>query len=247
VSANHFSGVAQSYARYRPSYPAELFAALARVAPGHRAAWDCATGTGQAATGLATHFARVVATDLSPPLLHAAPRHARVRYVAARAEASPLAGGWADLVTVAQALHWFDRPAFYDEARRVLAPDGVLAVWTYDTVRLEPPGLDEAVRRLYRDRVGQYWPAERALVETGYRSLPFPFAPIAAPRVAMTAQWSLAELLGYLRTWSAVERFRAARGVDPVALAEPEIVAAWPTDRERVAARWPLTVRLGRR
>ena len=247
MSADHFSAVARGYARFRPSYPAGLFAALAAGAPGRRTAWDCATGTGQAALGLAAHFARVVATDLSPPLLRAASPHPRVRYVAARAEASPLADGWADVVTVAQALHWFDLPRFYDEARRVLAPDGVLAVWTYGTVRLESPGLDDAVQQLYRERVGQYWPAERALVETGYRSLPFPFAPIAAPHIAMTAAWSLAELLGYLRTWSAVERFRAARGVDPVALAEPEIVAAWPADRERVVARWPLTVRVGRR
>jgi len=246
VSADHFSAVARDYARYRPSYPATLFAELARVAPGRRAAWDCATGTGQAATGLAAHFDRVVGTDLSPSLVRAAPRHPGVWYVAARAEASPLPAGWADLVTVAQALHWLDLPAFYDEARRVLAPGGVLAVWTYDTVRLEPPGLDEAVQRLYRNRLGGYWPPERALVETGYRSLPFPFAPLEAPRVAMTASWSLGELLGYLRTWSAVERFRAARGVDPVALAEPEIAAAWPLDRDRVAARWPLTVRLGR-
>jgi SAM-dependent methyltransferase len=247
VSADHFSAVARDYGRYRPSYPAALFAALAQVAPACRAAWDCATGTGQAALGLAQYFARVVATDLSPPLVRAAPRHPRVGYVAARAEASPLPAGWADLVTVAQALHWLDLPAFYDEARRVLAPGGVLAVWTYDTVRLELPGLDAAVQRLYRNRLRGYWPAERALVETGYRSLPFPFAPVEAPRVAMTAQWSRAELLGYLRTWSATERFRAARGVDPIALAEPEIAAAWPGDRERVGVRWPLTVRLGRR
>ena len=239
--------MARNYARYRPSYPAELFAALARLAPGRRAAWDCATGTGQGAAGLAAHFAQVIATDLSPSLLHAAPRHPRVWYVAARAEASPLPAGWADLVTVAQALHWLELAAFYGEARRVLVPDGVLAVWTYDTVRLEPPGLDAAVQRLYRNRLGAYWPAERALVEQGYRSLPFPFAPVEAPRVAMTAQWSFAELLGYLRTWSAVERFRVARGVDPVALAEAEIAAAWPPDRQRVAVHWALTVRAGRR
>ena len=247
MSADHFSAVAHDYARYRPSYPAALFTALAGVAPGRRTAWDCATGAGEAAVGLAAYFARVAATDQSPQLLREAPRHPRVWYVAARAEASPLAAGWADLVAVAQALHWLDLAAFYDEARRVLVPGGVLAVWTYDSVRLEPPGLDQAVQRLYRNRLGAYWPAERALVETGYRSLPFPFAPLAAPDVAMTAQWSRPELFGYLRSWSATERFRAARGVDPVALAEPEIAAAWPADRDRVAVRWPLTVRLGRR
>jgi SAM-dependent methyltransferase len=247
VGADSFSAVALGYARYRPSYPAHLFAELARVAPGRRTAWDCATGTGQAAVGLAAQFERVVATDLSRPLLRAAPRHPRVRYVAARAEASPLTAGCADVVTVAQALHWFDLAAFYDEARRVMAPDGILAVWTYGTIRLEPPALDASVQRLYRHRLGPYWPAERAHVEAGYRSLPFPFAAVAAPTVAMTAEWSRAELLGYLRTWSAVERFRAARGVDPVALVEPEIAAAWPPAEERVGARWPLTLRLGRR
>jgi SAM-dependent methyltransferase len=247
VSDDHFSGVARDYARYRPTYPAALFAGVARAAPGRRAAWDCATGAGQAAAGLAAHFERVVASDRSLRLLREAPRHPRVRYVAARAEASPLATGSVDLITVAQALHWFDVPAFYDEVRRVLAPGGVLAVWTYDTIRLAPPALDDAVQRLYRERLGGYWPAERAAVEGRYRSLPFPFAPVPAPQVAMTARWSRAELLGYLRTWSAAERFRAARGVDPVSLVEPEIAAVWPADEERVAVRWPLTMRLGRR
>lgn len=239
--------MAREYARYRPTYPAALYTGVAHAAPRRHVAWDCATGAGQAAVGLAAHFERVVATDLSPRLLREAPHHARVRYLVARAEAAPLASASVDLVTVAQALHWFDVSAFYDEVRRVLAPGGMLAVWTYGTVRLAPPALDDAVQRLYHERLGAYWPAERALVDGGYHSLPFPFAPVAAPRVAMTARWSRAELLGYVRTWSAVERFRASRGVDPVALVEPEIAAAWPPDQERVTVRWPLTLRLGRR
>jgi SAM-dependent methyltransferase len=247
VSDDHFSGVAREYARYRPTYPAALFVGVARAAPHRRSAWDCATGAGQVAVGLAAHFERVVASDQSLPLLREAPRHARVRYVVARAEASPLGTASVAAITVAQALHWFDVPAFYDEVRRVLAPGGVLAVWTYGTIRLAPPALDDAVQRLYRERLGAYWPPERTVVERGYRSLPFPFAPIATPRATMTARWSRAELLGYLRTWSAAQRFRAARGVDPVALAEPEIAAAWPPGEERVSVRWPLTLRLGRR
>ena len=66
---DHFSAHAQNYARFRPTYPTELFAWLASQSPGHRLAWDCGTGNGQAALGLADHFVHVHATDLSPQQL----------------------------------------------------------------------------------------------------------------------------------------------------------------------------------
>jgi SAM-dependent methyltransferase len=242
---DHFSGHAGSYARHRPTYPPALYAWLAELAPARDAAWDCGTGSGQAAVALAAHFATVTATDPSAEqVAHAAP-HPRVRYAVAPAEASGLADASADLVTVAQALHWFDLPAFYAEARRVLGPGGVLAAWSYDLMHVAPE-VDVVVRRLYLDVVGPYWPPERALVEDGYRGIPFPFAEVEPPPLEMSAAWALDDLVGYMGTWSATQRFRAATGADPVAEHLPELRAAWGDPAAVRGVRWPLGIRVGR-
>ncbi len=158
--ADHFSAASADYARYRPDYPDRLFAYLADRAPGRRRAWDCATGNGQAARGLARHFAEVIATDASAQQIASAPPHRRVSYRVAPAEDSGLPDESVELITVAQALHWFDRPRFWPEARRVLVPRGVIAVWCYDLLSIDAE-VDAVVGRLYRDVVGPYWPPER--------------------------------------------------------------------------------------
>ncbi|HEY6066574.1 MAG TPA: class I SAM-dependent methyltransferase, partial [Thermoanaerobaculia bacterium] len=175
---DHFSGVAGAYAEHRPRYPDRLFEWVAGLAPRRELAWDCATGNGQAALGLADHFERVIATDASPAQIAAAVPHPRVEYRVAPAESSGLAAESADVVTVGQALHWFDRPAFYAEVRRVLRPGGVLAAWTYGHCLLGDPSADAAMRRFYSETVGPCWPPERALVDEGYRSIELPFEEI---------------------------------------------------------------------
>ncbi len=242
---DHFSSVAPSYAAFRPRYPAALFAALAELAPARTVAWDCATGTGQAAVDLAGFFERVEATDASAAQIAAALPHPRVVYRQAAAEASGLPGGSVDLVTVAQALHWLDRDAFFAEVRRVLVPGGVLAVWGYATLEIEA-SLDAIITAFYRDTIGPYWPPERALIETGYRTIELPFAELPVPPIRMVAEWTLDELGGYLRTWSAVLRHDQATGRDAVGELLPVLGRAWgPADRPRTV-RWPLAVRAGR-
>jgi SAM-dependent methyltransferase len=240
---DHFAAVSSDYAAFRPSYPAQLFAWLAGVAPARRLAWDCATGTGQAAVALAAHFERVIATDASRAQLERAVAHARVEYREARAEQSGLDSGSVDLVTVAQALHWFDTPRFFAEARRVLKTGGVLAVWTYGPLQVAGPEVDAVVQRFYHQIVGPYWPAERALVDSGYRSIHFPFESLAAPAFRMAASWALGRLLGYLGTWSATARYREALGRDPIEAIREPLAAAWGSPGREREVVWPLTLR----
>ena len=242
---DHFSRTAAGYAAYRPTYPPTLFAALAHLAPALDIAWDCATGSGQAALGLAEHVDRVIATDASDAQIAAATPHERVEYRVARAEASGLPDASLPLVTVAQAVHWFDLDAFWSEVRRVLRPRGVIAVWCYGMLEIDAD-IDPLVDELYSGTVGPYWPPERRLVEGGYRDLPFPFEEIVMPPMWMEHALTLPALAGYLGTWSAVQRYRDASGGDPIAPLVASLAERWgPPDRARTA-RWPLGMRVGR-
>ena len=242
---DHFSGVSSAYAAFRPRYPAALFERLAELAPGRESAWDCGTGSGQAARGLALHFTLVWATDASAAQLAAAAPHQRVHYRVARAEASGLPDRAIDLVTVAQALHWFERPQFYAEVRRVLRPNGVLVAWCYDLMHVTPE-VDAVVHAFYTDTIGDYWPPERALVEKRYETLDFPFDRIDIPPVDLGAEMNLTELAGYMRTWSAVTRFQEAKGHDPVTDVVDVLKPIWGPLETRRRVRWPLAILAGR-
>ena len=240
---DRFSSHAADYAQYRPHYPPELFKYLASIAPDRKLAWDCATGSGQAAVGLAHFFDSVIATDASEKQLTNAERHAGVDYRVAPAERSGLETNSAGLITVAQALHWFDREAFFAEAARVLQSNGVLAVWCYNLCKISPK-IDDLVQKFYSETVGAYWDFERTLVETGYRTIGFPFSEIVAPEFQMSAEWTLPRMLGYLRTWSATKSFIAKRGFDPVDSLGNEIRQCWQPDLAR-RVHWPIALRVG--
>lgn len=239
---DHFSTQSAGYARHRPHYPAALFAYLAGLG-GKRLAWDCATGNGQAALALAAYFERVVATDASRAQIDAATEHPAVRYRVATAEESGLDDDSADLVTVAQALHWFDTERFFAEASRVLVPGGVVAAWCYELCTVSPR-CDAVVRRLYGDIVGPFWPQERRLIEQGYAGIEFPGTALSPPAFEMKMPWTVDDMLGYLRTWSSCQRYEREHGEDPVDLVEDELRRAWGAAPRTV--RWPLTVRVSR-
>lgn len=242
---DHFSGHAGGYREARPTYPAALFDWLAAQAPGRALAWDAGCGNGQASLALSTRFAQVVATDPSAAQIANAQGRANIDYRVEPAEQCSLADASVDLVTVAQALHWFDLDAFHVEVKRVLRLRGVFAAWTYADCRVDAE-VDAIKDRLYVDLTGPYWPPERVHVDAGYRDLAFPFAPIAAPPFAMCMRWNVAQFLAYLRSWSATQRCLKATGVDPVARVEPDLRAAWGDAQAPRDVHWDFHLRCGR-
>jgi SAM-dependent methyltransferase len=241
---DHFSQSAGSYARNRPTYPPELARVLAEASPARGLALDCGCGNGQLSVLLADHFDRVIATDASAEQIANASPHDGIEFRVAPAEASGLPGGSADLITAAQAAHWFDLDAFYVEARRIARPGALLALITYSVMNVEET-IGALIEDFYWNRMGPYWPPERRHVESSYRTLPFPFEEISLPAVAIERQWSRQQLLAYVDTWSAMraaEKAGQRRLLDDFA---SELAKIWP-DEKIVTVSWPVAIRAGR-
>lgn len=243
---DHFSAQADLYAAARPSYPEALFDWLAEL-PGERElAWDVGCGSGQAALALARRFERVVATDPSAAQIALADTLGNIDYRVEPAELPSLPLGSVDLITVAQALHWFELDAFYDAAYGVLRRDGVIAVWCYG-ISVVQPAVDQVFMRLYRNVLGPYWPPERKHVENGYADLEFPFERIDAPRFHIERDLRLADYLDYLRSWSASQAYLRKHGDDPLLQVVEEMEAAWGDPAMPRRVRWPIHLKAGRR
>jgi SAM-dependent methyltransferase len=238
---DHFSQVAGPYGRFRPTYPAALFEHLGGLARRDAFVWEVAAGSGQATAGLARTFRRIVATDASHAQLAQMSLGGRVRRVVCLAEAPPLRDASQDLVAIAQALHWVDLERFFGAVRRVAKPGAVLAAWTYRLPEL-PDGLGSLIERFAHHDLGAFWPPERDHVENGYAGITFPFEEMPAPDFRVDARMDIDAFLGYVRTWSAVTRARAATGSDPVDAFEPEWRALWGAERVRPVS-WPVTLR----
>ncbi|MEL6868183.1 MAG: class I SAM-dependent methyltransferase [Pseudomonadota bacterium] len=234
---DHFSAHAATYQQYRPLYPWRMYRWLASRVGAQPTVWDCATGNGQAAHDWVHYAERVVATDASVAQIQNARAHPRISFAVASAERSGLAPASVDIVSVAQALHWFDQAAFYREADRVLRDDGVLAVWTYQWAHVSS-AVDAIVHRFALDTLAEFWPAERAYVDNRYMNILPDWRPLATPQFEVHADWSCAQLLGYLSSWSALQRARRATGADPLAEIAPSLRSAWGAGRRQV--RWPL-------
>lgn len=243
---DHFSGHAGGYAEARPTYPEALFDWLAAHCVRHELAWDAGCGNGQASLALAHRFRRVHASDPSSPQIAAAPADARIAWRVEPAEHCSLPDASADLVTVAQAYHWFDHARFCAEVRRVLRPEGLVALWTYGLSRVDA-AVDAVFAQLYDGALGEHWPPERRHVENGYRELPFPFVELDAPRFEMRLDWTLPQYLAYLRSWSASQRHLKATGRDAVGEAAGAMARAWGDPDTARTVTWPLSLRVGRR
>lgn len=241
----HFASQSDLYARFRPAYPDALYRYLRELAPGTHLAWDCATGTGQAALALAEHFDRVLATDASLEQLTQVTGTSRLLRALATAEAPPLADGSADLVTVAQAIHWFDFDKFYATVRRVLRPGGLLAAWTYHLPSIAPD-IDRAFSDFYWQKLQPYFPPEMRYIEAGYHTLPFPEGEIEAPVFSTDTYWELADLVGFGATWSGTRRYVTDTGSDPLPELGDRLGKVWgePETKRRVV--WRLFLRVAR-
>jgi ubiquinone/menaquinone biosynthesis C-methylase UbiE len=243
---DHFSGHSEEYRKYRPDYPDELFKFLSSVTPGHNLAWDCATGSGLAAHGLVRYFQKVIATDASEQQIKNAVHHKNISYKVAPAHKTTIQMESIDLITVAQALHWFEFDRFYNEAVRVLKQNGVIAVWTYNLLTVSPE-IDSIINNFYHDVVGNFWPPERKFVEKGYENIPFPFHKLPSPSFRMSAKWTIKQLIGYINTWSAVKRYRNNMGSDPLESIEKELTRLGNIHSEFMDVYWPLSVLIGKK
>jgi len=243
---DHFSAHAASYADSRPGYPPELFEWLALQCPRRRLAWDAGCGNGQATVALAEYFTEVYATDPSQAQIAQASPRENVQYAVESAEDCSLGDHTANLVTVAQAYHWFEHERFCTEARRVLANDGVVALWSYAESMVDPD-VDAVVNELHHGTLEEDWPPERRHVLDRYRELPFPFRAIPAPAFEMRSEWTLPQYLAYLSSWSASQNYLRRTGTDPVAAVGAAMREAWGDPEQRRVVQWPLLVLAGRR
>ncbi len=243
---DYFSEDSSQYGRYRPDYPAALYAHLAALSGQKLKAWDCATGNGQAALQLAEYFAEVIATDASDAQIRNAVVTDNICYRVASAENSGIASDSINLIAVAQAFHWFNIEAFSIEADRVLKEGGILAIWTYNLLSIST-GIDEIVNHLYHSTLGDFWPFERRMVESGYRDIQLPFQELDAPALHMSSEWCLPQLIGYLGTWSAVKKYRHKTGKHPIEPLYDDIRDAWGEPDKLLPVHWPLSVRIWRK
>ena len=243
--ADYFSVTAPDYERFRPRYPETLFDLITSLVVQRERAWDCATGSGQAIGPLVKCFGHVLASDASSAQIRHATVAPQVELFLARAERVPLRDACIDLITVAQALHWFDLDAFVAEAERVLKPGGILAAWTYNLCRVNAV-IDGVVRSFYRDIIGPYWPSERRLVDEAYASITLSLSDSRSMSTSMSAQWTLDHLMHYFGTWSAVLAYRKTHGSDPVELISSDLHRAWG-DVETRRVTWPITLKTARR
>lgn len=243
-SGPDYGAYAEEYAQARPSYPDELYAWLASLVPAEMA-WDCGTGSGQAARGLAAHFTRVIATDLDARQIAQATPIENVEYRVAAAERSGLADGSVDLVSAATAMHWFDLPAFWREVERVVRPGGVLAAWSYHGCVIEEP-FTELFERFYRETLRPHFPDAVEMVDGRYEDLRLPGTPLDPPAFRLAGPWTKDGLLDFIESWSGVREYHELHRSHAVATIRDELDDLWGDPSRVRELRWPLFVRVSR-
>ena len=245
---DYFSNRSNDYAIYPPKYPKNLVKTLSNLAPSNTTVLDCGCGTGQLSVLLSENFDNVIATDASKNQIENAEARLNITYKVSRAEENTdITDQSVDLITVAQAAHWLNLPVFYSEAQRILKPSGLVALITYGVIILSDKIPNEIIRNFYYNTLASYWPPERKLVESGYKTLDFPFKEIEFPTVAMHALWNFNELFGYISTWSAFKELEKSGGIDKIAEFYQDLQKAWGNLNDRKDISWPISGRIGKK
>lgn len=239
---DHFSTGSEKYARFRPTYPPKLYTFLLKFCNNRNRAWDCATGNGQVAGELAKHFLQVQGTDISINQLANAVQRSNLQYSKQPAEKTTFPKAYFDLVTVGQAVHWFEFDRFFTEVKRVLKKDAVIAIFGYALFESNPE-TDDIIRFFYNEIIGPYWQPERRYLEEKYRTIPFPFSEVEVPELFIKQQWTIERLLGYLKTWSAVKSYEEDKGRNPVDMIRKELQQSFG---ELGPVNFPILLRVGK-
>jgi SAM-dependent methyltransferase len=229
---DNFSTQAEVYAKYRPQYPDALFEYIMSFVPDKNLAWDCGTGNGQTAKELAKYFQQVYATDISSKQIEHAVKQVNIHYAIEPAEKTSIANNQVDLITVSQALHWFNFEKFYAEVKRVSKPTCIIAVWTYSLLKIDLI-TDALIHKYHFDTLQNYWDNERKYVDDGYNTVPFPFKIIDTPEFFIEVNWNTEDLEGYFNTWSALQKFIKENNYNPVPALMKEIKQHWPASEVR--------------
>lgn len=240
---DRFSQHSEDYKKYRPSYPDELYTFIFQLLSSTEQAWDCGTGNGQVAFVLAEYFKQVFATDISEKQLAQAAVLPNITYKVERAEQTSFPPHSFDLITVAQAIHWFDFDAFYKEVKRTLKPKGLLVVMGYGLMQTAAP-IQQIIEHFYTHTIGPYWDKERVYIDEGYTTIPFPFKEIQAPSFHNKIEWTLPQLMGYLHTWSAVKRYEQKGHINPLSFIEKDLKENWGEEITQSIV-FPMLLRIG--
>ncbi len=243
---DHFGDKAAAYQQFRPRYPNELFDYLVQLSQHHNCAWDVGTGNGQAAVALSPYFKNIIATDLKQGQLDLAEKKSNIRYVACPAEKTSIEDHSVDLITVAQALHWFNLDGFYQEVRRVAKTGCVIAAWCYTLISISPE-IDTLIHHLYSDILGDtYWPKERHYIDDKYTTIPFPFKKFAVPAFTIQRTLNLDQLMGYLNTWSALQEYKTKNGnKNPLDFITENLKKAWGNPEKEYPTHTPVYLLAG--
>jgi ubiquinone/menaquinone biosynthesis C-methylase UbiE len=245
---DNFSNQSNQYAKFRPVYPQKLYEFLISVLKnkypnGLGAAWDCGTGNGQVAQELSKYFKKVYATDISAKQIEHAVQKENIIYMVESAEETTFADSCFDLVTVAQAIHWFEFEKFYSEVRRVSKPGSILAVIGYGLLSVDEK-TDKVISEFYKKIIRSYWDKERKYIDELYKTIPFPFEEIRTPELSIDGEWNVQQMIGYLETWSAVQHYIKQNQKNPVDLIYPDLLATWP-EGEIKQVKFPVLLRVG--
>ena len=238
-----FSDQSKQYASFRPTYPKELYDFILNHVGNRSVVWDCGCGNGQVANDLSPYFTRVVATDLSAKQIENAIPGKNIEYSVSKAEQTSFPDSTFDLITVGQALHWFDLPLFYKEVNRVAKPNALLAVWGYSLLTISGE-IDPVISHFYTEVIGPYWDKERKLVDDQYQTIPFPFNEIKTPHFEFSFYWTYEHFLGYISTWSSVQKYIKETNINPVSMLDTNLKPFWQDGEKKVT--FPLFLRLGK-